>query len=190
MKSYHFTLAAAVFAAFTLLVQPAIAAEKAAEASGQSVRFGILNLDRVLQDSDAAKGIMAELNAKRKEYEAQITKEEKSLLSAEEEIRKQKSKMTEEEFGKKRTEFEKKLTNAKKMVQDRKGTLDNAFNTSMKKLREESLKITAEIARDRNFDIVFSDDAIVLAESAYDITDEVLARLNKDVKKIAVVWKK
>lgn len=187
MNSFKMCMAAVMMAVLPVAVaQPVMAAAPASAAPG--VSFGILDLDRVMQKSVAAEAIMKELNAKRKEYEDQIAKEEKALLQSKDAIMAQRDKMNEADFNKKREEFEKKFANAKKMVQERKQTLDSAFSDTMRKLREETLKITAEIARDRKFDVVFSDDSIVLAESAYDITDEVLARVNKDVKKIAVVW--
>src|SRR5690606_18365863 len=184
------SLAAAAFALVAFLGQPAVAVAAAADATAPSVRFGILHLDRVMQESDAATGIMSELNAKRKEFGAQHSKEEKAPLGAEADTLKQKEKMSQADFEKKRDAFERKLTNAKNMVQDRKTTLDRAFSATMSKLREEILKITAEIARDRQFDVVFSDESIILAEQAYDITDEVMARMNKEVKKVSVIWQK
>ena len=50
------------------------------------------------------------------------------------------------------------------------------------------MKITAEIAAERKLDIVFSDNSVVLAERAFDITGEALTRLNKKVKSVSIDW--
>lgn len=183
------TFTAAVFAVLLMGAAPSFAAAPATAVQGASasgIVFGIMDLDGVLRKSAAGEDILKTVNAKRKEYEAQITKEEETLKKQKDEIIKKRDKMTEADFENQRKEFEKKAAQGFKMVQERKQTLDYAFNQAMTKLREETLKITAEIARLRSLDVVFSDDSVILAERGYDISEEVLARLNKDVKKIPV----
>lgn len=180
------TLFAALVAAGLLAAAPAMAAETPAPAAAKSVSFGIMDMEGVLKKSTAGADILATVDAKRKEYEGLIAKEEAALKKEKEDIVKQRDKMTEIEFENKRKAFEQKAADAFKKVQERKQTLDYAINTSMVKLREEALKVTAEIARARGLDAVFSDDSVILAETGYDISDEVLKTLNKDVKKIPV----
>lgn len=180
------TLFAALVAAGLLAAAPAMAAETPAPAAAKSVSFGIMDMEGVLKKSTAGADILATVDAKRKEYEGLIAKEEAALKKEKEDIVKQRDKMTEVEFENKRKAFEQKAADAFKKVQERKQTLDYAINTSMVKLREEALKVTAEIARARGLDAVFSDDSVILAETGYDISDEVLKTLNKDVKKIPV----
>lgn len=180
------TLFAALVAAGLLAAAPAMAAETSAPAAAKSVSFGIMDMEGVLKKSTAGADILATVDAKRKEYEGLIAKEEAGLKKEKEDIVKQRDKMTEVEFENKRKAFEQKAADAFKKVQERKQTLDYAINTSMVKLREEALKVTAEIARARGLDAVFSDDSVILAETGYDISDEVLKTLNKDVKKIPV----
>lgn len=182
--------AAAAFAVLLMGAVPSYASAPAtpaaAAAPAGSIVFGIMDLDGVLRKSAAGEDILKTVNAKRKEFEAQISKEEVALKKQKDDIIQKRDKMTEADFEKQRKDFEKKAAEGFKLVQERKQMLDYAFNQSMTKLREEALKITAEIARGRNLDVVFSDDSVILAERGYDISEEVLARLNKDVKKIPV----
>ena len=175
---------AAAFAAFMFCAAPAGASAPAAAPTG--VTFGIMDLDGVMRKSVAGADILKAVNAKRKEYEDQIAKEEAALTKQKEDIIKSRDKMTEAEFEKKRQEFEKKAAAGYKLVQERRQQLDYGFNQAMSKLREETLKITAEVARARTLDAVFSDDSVILAERGFDISGEVLARLNKDLKKVPV----
>lgn len=177
---------AALIAVFMAGVHPAQANAPAAAGAESGIRFGIMDLDGVMGRSAAGDDILKTANAKRKEYEGQIAKEEAALKKQKEDIIAKRDKMTEAEFESQRKAFEKKAADAFKLVQERKQTLDYGVNQSMKKLREEVLKITAEIARTRGLDAVFSDDSVILAERGFDISDEVLAELNKRVKKIPV----
>lgn len=150
--------------------------------------FGVIDMARIMKESNAAQGIFKELETKRSEYEKQIKSQEDNLRKAEQDIIAKKAKMSEDEFNKSRKEFEDKLLAAQKMVQDRKQTLDKAYADSVGKLRAESAKITAAVAKERGYTAVITQDAVVLAEPELDVTDEVVKRLNASVKNIPIKW--
>jgi Skp family chaperone for outer membrane proteins len=152
------------------------------------MRFGIVDLDKLITESIAGKAINKALNDKYKTFETEIAKEEKSLITERDKIKQETSKLSKEEFEAKVNAFEKKYADAQKMVQQRRQTFDAGANSGTKKLREEALKVTAEIAAERKLDIVFSDNSVVLAERAFDITNEALERLNKKVKSVSIDW--
>jgi len=180
------TIFAALIAVFLLGSAPASANAPVVVGTDVNIKFGIMDLDGVMRRSAAGEDILKTAHAKRKEYEVQIGKEEQTLKKQKEDIIQRRDKMTELEFESQRKTFEKKAADAFKLVQERRQTLDQGVNQAMKKLREEVLKITAEIARTRGLDAVFSDDSVILAERGFDISDEVLEQLNKRVKKIPV----
>jgi Skp family chaperone for outer membrane proteins len=177
---------AALVVAFLLGGLPVQAFSQTPATGETGIRFGIMDLDGVMARSQAGAEILKAAAAKRKEYESQIAKEEAALKKQKDDIIQRREKMTEAEFEDQRKAFEKKAADAFKLVQERKQTLDQGVNQAMKKLREEVLKTTAETARSRGLDAVLSDDSVILAERGFDISDEVLAALNKRVKKIPV----
>lgn len=161
---------------------PALAADESA------LKYGVVDMSKVIKEAEAAKGIFNELEGRRKEYQTQIKKEEDTLGAAEKEILKLKQKLSKEEFEKKAREFETKIVNAQKGVQERKKTLDAAYGSSMHKLRGEAAKIISEIAKERGYSAVFTQEAVIMASESLDMTEEVIVRLNKSVKKIPVEW--
>jgi outer membrane protein len=178
MTMKKMTLIAAVMAASISF--PALAAE--------TPIFGVVDMNKVMQKTDAAKDIFGQLEDKRKEYQAQISKEENTLRSAEKEIIKQKDSLSKDEFERKRKEFEEKVMDGQKLVQERKKTLDTAFSGSMTSLRNEAAKIIAEIAKEKHLSAVLSEEAVLLSTPDLDITDAVIEKLNKHVKKMPVNW--
>lgn len=160
----------------------------AAQAADANYSFGVIDMTRVMKETDAAKGIFAELESKRSEYEKQIQKEGDSLAQLEKDLVAKKPKMSEEEFNKARKDFEEKLIKAQKMVQERKQTLDKGMAEGINKLRGESAKITADVAKERGYSAVLTQEAVVLADPSFDVTDEVVKRLNAKVKKIDLKW--
>jgi outer membrane protein len=150
--------------------------------------FGVVDMNKVMQVTDAAKDVFSQLEGKRKEYQTNISKEEDALRTAEQAIMKQKDSLSKEEFDKKRREFDEKLMNGQKLVQDRKRTLDQAFNSSMGQLRNAAIKIVADVAKEKNYSTVFTQDAVMISTPNLDMTDIVIERMNKSFKKIPIDW--
>ena len=167
-----------------------VSAAPAMAADASALKYGVVDMGKIVQNTDAAKGIFSELEGKRKQYQDQIKKEEDALKVTEQEIVKAKEKMSKEDFEKKAKEFEGKIVAGQKMVQEKKKTLDEAYASSMGKLRSEAAKVIGEVAKERGYSAVFTQDAVVMAATELDITDEVISRINKNVKKIPVEWKK
>lgn len=173
------------FLAMTALSAPAFAANEPAPAAQA---FGVIDMNKVMQITDVAKDIFSQMEVKRKEYQANISKEETALRAAEQEILKQKDSLSKDEFEKKRKEFEGKVVNGQKLVQERKRILDQAFSSSMGSLRGEAIKIVADVAKERNYSAVFTQDAVMISTPNLDMTDVVIERMNKQVKKTTIDW--
>ncbi len=172
----------------TLALVAALLAVPAAAQADQKYTFGVIDMARVMKETDAAKGIFSALESKRSEYEKQIQKEGDTLAQLEKDIVAKKSKMSEEEFNKARKDFEDKLVKAQKMVQERKQTLDKGMADGINQLRKAAAEITADVAKERGYASVLTQEAVVLAEPSLDVTDEVVKRLNAKVKKIDIKW--
>jgi Skp family chaperone for outer membrane proteins len=185
MKQAQQLIMALAVVATTALCAPAMA-EDAPPAP--AVTIGVVDINKVLQASDAGKGIYSELEGKRKEFQAQITKEEDSLRSASQEFEKQKDTLSKDQLQSKHKEIEQKIFNGQRMVQERKAMLDKSFSDTMVKLRNEVGKIVAEIAKEKHLSAVLTEDAVMLSLPEMNMTDEVLKRLNTKVKKIPVEW--
>ena len=66
--------------------------------------------------------------------------------------------------------------------------LDQGFNSSLNRLRHEAANIIKDIAKEKNYAAVLNQDTVIISIPSLDITDEVVARMNKSVKKMAVDW--
>lgn len=179
-------LAVAGFAALLMPAAPALAADPVAAPGLAGI--AVVDMNKVLQVSEAAKDARNQLEAKRKEYQDQITSQETSLRSSEQELIKNKSSLSEEEFNKKRAALEEKIVSAQKLVQEHKKSLDTGFNNSLNALQNEIAGIVGDIAKERKLSLVLSNEGIILGERSLDITDEVLSRLNKKITKLPVNW--
>jgi Skp family chaperone for outer membrane proteins len=189
MKTISKTIVIMGISAMAGLSAPALAADApaAAPAAG-GLTFGIVDMNKVMQTTDAAKDVFSQMEAKRKEYQGQISKEEDTLRAAGQDLEKQKETLGKDAYEQKGKALQEKFVNEQKLVQDRKRILDQAFSAAVGKLRTEAAKIVASIAKERHYSAVFTEDAVMISTPDLDMTDVVIDQLNKSVKKIPVDW--
>lgn len=172
-----------------ILAQPAMAADTAAPAAGTqfpSAIVAVVDMQKILQDSTAAKGVRDQLAGRRASYQQQVTADSQKLREAEKELIAQRGKISDEEFAKKRGEFEKKVSDAQKAIQERTRILDTAFNEALNTIRGSIGQIVADAAKARGVTLVLDKSQVVVVESSLDITSVVLADLNKKLPKVDV----
>jgi len=150
--------------------------------------IGVINMQAIMQTSDAAKSINKQMQTQEKKYRTEISKHEEDIRSSEAELRKQQDLLGAEEFEGKRKSFEKDVIEAQKLVQQRKRTLDIGYGKAMQKLAQEAEKIARDIAKEKGIALVLPSDSVFIAEKSLDITQPVLEKLNKSLKTIPVQW--
>ena len=141
-----------------------------------------LNLDSVVNNTQAGKSIIAKLENSKKTALQKFEKKEKDLKKIENEINKQKNIISEDELKKKLFEFRKKVTNFR---QDRERVI-NEFN--QKKKMEFDLffkKITPIIesyVKEKNIDIVLDRKNIFIASKKRNITQDIIKIIDSKIK--------
>lgn len=150
--------------------------------------YAIVDMNKVMREATAGDGIRTELNAKSKQFHTELENQDKSLTAEKEALAQKRESMSSDDFEKKVKELQNKYGNAERLLQERRRTLDVASNTSRNKLLTEATKIIADIAKEKGYGTVFTQEAVLLADPELDITDEVVKRMNSSVKKIAIDW--
>lgn len=150
------------------------------------VKIAVVDIQSLLKNSKGAQSIESQLATIRKDFQAEVEKEEKALRDAEKAILDQKEKLSEEEFKTKAAEFQKKVAEGQKKIQDRKAKLDKALATAVGKLRGEIVKIVADIGASDKLDLVLARTDVVIVSKDMDITAKVLERVDADLPSIKI----
>lgn len=143
--------------------------------------FAVVDVQKILEESDAAKAVEKQLKSHRETLQAEFSKHEDDLRSKEKDLLEKRSSLSQEDFAKEGEKFEEQLLETRKLVQKRKQALEKAINLTRAKLQTEIVKIVSEIAEKEGYQVVFSKKQIVIVEKAIDITDEVMDRINKSI---------
>jgi len=185
--TYINRFAAITCLALGLLFTGNVQAEENSNYTNKSI--AVIDLQALMQESKAADGIRSQVDKKRDAYQKDIEKIENSLKDKEEELKKAQKDLDEKAFMEKRREFEKKVVEAQRDIRQKRAVLERAFAEAMAKLRGEALKVIADISGERKIDVVLTRQQVVIVDSKMDITEPVLKKLNKDVKKVDVSFK-
>jgi len=125
-----------IIIALLLVITPAIATAAPMEA-----KVVVVDIQEVLDKSTAAKGLKTQLEAKRKEYQNQISAKEASLKKQEADLAKQKSVLSKEELAKKQKAFIDQVNAVRKDVQQKRVSLDNAYKKAVAEIQSNVQKI-------------------------------------------------
>lgn len=156
-------------------------------ARGQApLKVGILDLAAIRKGSVAIKDIRAQVEKFRQGFQAEIKKEEDALQSANQELAKKRTLLGPEAFAKERRLFEQKVVGVQKLVRQRKTDLDRVFSKAMLAVEKKMNVIMADVATKRGAGLVLRRQYTILADRSLDMTEEVLKRLNAELKTVPV----
>lgn len=156
----------------------------AADFSVKSV--ATVDLRKVMAESKAVKAADKEVAELRNKYIKETEAKTKELKQKEEQLKKQQKAMSEEAFAKKVQEFRMNVAKEEGEVNKKTKILNVAYVKSLELIRNETIKIVADIAKEKNLDIVMVKGEVLFAKDEYDISGEVIEKLNKKLAKVNI----
>lgn len=185
MRLSHTIMMTAVIIAATFTAQAAKAADAAAPAPAATVlKVAIIDDQRLLAESKAAKNIDSQLSAKQESFQKEFVALEKKLNDKKKELIQSSGKIKPEDFDKKRIDFEAEVAKAQNTAKNRRNNLAQAGNEGLGKLRAQITKIVADMAQKNGYTLVLTRQNVVLADKTMDITTDVLAELDKTLTSV------
>lgn len=162
----------------------ALAFAPAAYAEGNTI--AVVNVQKIMHDSTAAKSATEQLEKKQKSFQDELKKKDEALQKEEQELAKQKSVLSKEAFEEKTRSFRGKVTDIQKEVQSKKALLDTAYARALGDIQKAVTDIIAELAKEKSFSLAVPTSQLLYADEKLDISAEVLSRLNKKLPKLDV----
>ena len=177
----------AAYAAMTLMVLMVVATPVAAESAKLPAPvIAIIDVQRILQESLAAKNVQQQLEAQRAKFQNEIAGEEKQLRQAEQELAAARQNLTPDVLADREQQLRQRFLTVERQVQSRRKALDQAFSESMNKVRKSLLDIVSQIAGQKGANLVVVKQQALWSDRQLDITDEVLASLNKALPAVPI----
>ena len=188
----RFLIAFGLFAAALpgLVLAQTTASSNGNQAGSLSSNLGVIDMNEVLQKSDAIAKVREVLDQQNQEFQASITEEELRLRQEERVLNSAKSEISEDEFESRFAQFEKDVVALQRSIQQQQNRFDRSMQQVNTRLEQELVKIVEEIAQDRQLTMVIQRKNVVIYDSTTDVTDEALRRLNERTKNLTVTFQR
>ena len=145
-----------------------------------------VDMDLLMNSSEAAKSISTELTAIHKKTTAELKKIEEELKKEESDLIKQKNVISNEEFEKKLSLLRNKASDYQKQRKKSNVSINEKRMNATSELISIIQPILAEYANNNSISIIFQKKNIVIGKTELDITEDILKILNENHKKIAI----
>ncbi len=157
-----------------------------APAAAPALNILVVDVQALLQNSKSAKTVRQQIEQKRTEYQKEMSAQEGVLRQEHDTLQRQQGSLSAEAFNQKGREFQQKLNDFDKSMQGKRQTLEKANSEAIEKINEVMLKIIADIAKERKANLVFLRSELVLFDQNFEVTDEVLQKLDDQLPTVAV----
>lgn len=145
-------------------------------------RIGLIDLDGVLRASKGTARVRELLDEQRRLFQAEFAARETALQESERRLIAQRDVLSETEFARQLSEFEAEVATIQKEIQYRREAIDVAFQDAQENLRRIALEIVTEVAGEMRLDIVLERESALIFVPRFNISDEVLRRLDARTK--------
>ena len=163
-----------------------VAAPGAAPGAAPSLNILVVDVQSLLQNSKSAKMVRQQIEQKRTEYQKEMSAQEGVLRQEHDTLQRQQGSLSAEAFNQKGRDFQQKLNDFDKSMQGKRQILEKANSEALEKINEVMLKIIADIAKERKANLVFLRSELVLFDQNFEVTDEVLQKLDEQLPTVNV----
>jgi Skp family chaperone for outer membrane proteins len=146
----------------------------------------VVDVQALLQNSKAAKMVREQIEGKRAEYAKEISHQEETLRQERDSLQRQQATLTADQLNTKGRDFQAKVNELDRDVQAKRQALERSNSDALQKIQEVMVKIITEIAKDRKANLVFQRSELVLFDQGFDVTDEVLQKLDEQMPTLTV----
>jgi len=152
----------------------------AATSGMAQVNIAVIDIQRVVTDSDAGKEALGNLQKLQDAKIAQGRAIQENMDALREQLSKQRFTLTEAKVAELSKQIEDKGIEMQRFQDDAQRELDEARRTALGGLEERILPVIDEVGRERNMTLIFNkfQSGLVYADEGVDITDEVIRRFN------------
>jgi outer membrane protein len=154
----------------------------------QTLSVMVVDVQALLQNSKAAKMVRQQIEAKRAEYAKDISHREEALRQERDTLQRQQSTLTADQLAAKGRDFQAKVNDLDRDVQSKRQALEQSNAGALQKIQEVMVKIITDIAKDRKANLVFQRSELVLFDQGFDVTDQVLQKLDEQMPTLDVTF--
>lgn len=148
--------------------------------------IAVVDIQLVMRDVPAVKGIRDQIEKQRSVYQAEISKRENELRAAEQDLGKQRSVLAEAAFNDRVKAFEQQVGEFQRQVNAKRAQLDQGFGNAMKVVEDAMAEVMTQVATERQINIIMDKRFLTLSANDLDVTRDVETRLAQKLPSVTV----
>ncbi|WP_158240505.1 OmpH family outer membrane protein [Telmatospirillum siberiense] len=141
--------------------------------------IAIIDVDQILQESMAAKGVRGQADKYQQTFQNEMSKEEATLRSTQQDIDQQRKTLSQDAFAEKARAFDASVAEFQRKGLARRKAFDKSFNTAMGQVQQAMLEATQQIASRHGATVVLPRSQVVLFDDKMNITKEIIGAMDK-----------
>ncbi len=138
--------------------------------------IAVVDVQRILQESLAAKSVQKQLDTQRAKFQTETEGEENELRQAEQDLGKSRDQVATTVYAEREQQLRQRFLSVEQHVDTRRKVLDQSFTDSMNSVRSHLLDIVQTVAHERGANLVLIKQQVLWTDASFDVTDEVLGR--------------
>lgn len=155
-------------------------------AQSEAVRVAIVDVQRILSEATAMKGVESQIEEHQKKFQSEITERERKLRAEAEELQTQRSVLSSEALSQREQRLDQEIADLQRLVDQRRRQLGQARVNAVNKFNETLIAVVEELAEERGYDLVMVKAQVVYVADPIEITQTVLERINQRVPSLKV----
>ena len=157
-----------------------------AEPTPPTAVIGVLSVPEVLQKSTAAQGVQAEIQQRQAVLAQDAQAARAKIQSEQQAIMAERGKLSDAELEKKEQNLQNEIAATQTKFQERNQAIQNSGQAALQQIEAMLAGIVKQEAQAHGMNLVLHREQAVLNVSAFDITDETVAELNKLLPHVTV----
>jgi len=148
--------------------------------------IAVVDVDQVMSESTAAKSVRGQMDKYQQAFQEEVSKDENSLRSRQQEIETQRKSLSQEAFADKVRHFDQSVAEFQRKALARRRALDKSFSQAMGQVQEAMISVTGQIASEKGVNVVLPRTQVLLFDEKMNISKEVTEALNKKLTSVEV----
>jgi Skp family chaperone for outer membrane proteins len=146
--------------------------------------IGVIDIQGVLRASTAVQQLSRDVEALRESTQGEMQDREEALRAADIDLAQRRGSLTPEDYTREREQLEAQGLDLQRYLQEERRRLDQRFSRGMSQVQQILLRISQDIARENDLDLLLAKTTVIIVRPEYDFTEEALQRLNSDLSEV------
>ena len=153
----------------------------AGAAAAADVKVGVINMGVLLQKSPQAQNATAEMTKKFDARKKDLIAEQDEIKNLQDELSKNGATMTASQVQDAQSRLDEKQRDFSRKSGDFQDDYNMERNAQLSKLQQDVMKATQEFAQSQKYSLILA-EGVAYADNSVDVTDQVLAQMQRDYK--------